>query len=356
MRILQLIDSLQTGGAERMCVNITNVLHANGHDITLCATRAGGPLERFITQDVKYYVLDKRSSLDVVVFGKLLKILKDDRIDVIHAHSSSLFWAIMAKFFIRDLKVIWHDHLGARLSDKKNNLLYRLLSFSVEAVITVNQELADWSRKNMKVSVERIQVLNNFSLLALVPHQSDPDYFTVVCLANIRPQKDHATLIRAIDILSELKIPKKLKVILAGSYEEGEYFNGLKSLVNELGLNGIIEFRGPVEDTATLLASADCGVLSSISEGLPVALLEYGIAGLPVVVTDVGQCADVTCHGKYGHVISTGGYESMADKLREILVNRDQAFIMGSAFRKHVIEKYGPGQFMDKYQTLLTRI
>ena len=118
----------------------------------------------------------------------------------------------------------------------------------------------------------------------------------------------------------------------------------------------LIEFRGSVEDTASLLASADCGVLSSNSEGLPVALLEYGMAGLPVVVTDVGQCEEVTGHGKYGHVISPGGYESMADKLREILVNRYQAFIMGSAFRKHVIEKYGPGQFMDKYQTLLTRI
>ena len=356
MRILQLIDSLNSGGAERMCINIANVLHENGYKVVICASRAAGPLENFISQGVNLYILRKKNSLDIAAFRKFLKIIRSSSIDVIHAHSSSLFWAIAAKLFTRNLRVIWHDHLGLKVSDRKTNRMYRLVSGQVDAIISVNDELAEWSRKNMKLSDERIQVLNNFSLLALVPHQSNPDYFTVVCLANIRPQKNHATLIRAIDIVSKFKLPKKLRVILAGSYDEGEYFNGLKSLVNELRLNEIIEFRGPVEDTATLLASSDCGVLSSISEGLPVALLEYGIAGLPVVVTDVGRCAEVTGDGKYGQVVQPDDQEAMADALREILENRDQAFIMGSAFRKHVLEKYGPTQFMDKYHTLLARI
>ena len=61
--------------------------------------------------------------------------------------------------------------------------------------------------------------------------------------------------------------------------------------MEEYNLNDIIQIAGSVVDTSSLLASADIGVLSSIFEGLPLSLLEYGLAGLPVVVTDVGQSA-----------------------------------------------------------------
>ncbi|MFZ2338124.1 MAG: glycosyltransferase [Bacteroidales bacterium] len=356
MRILQLIDSLGIGGAERMCVNIANVLHEDGYEVYLCATRAGGPLERFIDKDVNYFVLNKRSSLDILAFRKFIQIIRSNKIDVIHAHSSSLFWAVAAKFFFRNLKVIWHDHLGVRIRDRKKNPFYRLLSVKIDAVISVNDELADWSRKNMKVSDERIQFLNNFPLLTTLPHHPDPDYFTIVCLANIRPQKDHATLIKAIGILAERKLPKKLQVILAGSYDEDEYFNELRTLVQSMGLKEIIEFRGQVEDTATLLASADCGVLSSVSEGLPVSLLEYGMAGLPVVVTDVGQCAEVVDTGKFGRIVPPGDADVLANELFWIIQNRDSALQMGDTFRKHVNNEYGPVQFMRQYYSLLDKI
>ena len=163
-------------------------------------------------------------------------------------------------------------------------------------------------------------------------------------------------MIKAIGILAVRKLPKKLKVILAGSYDKDEYFNELRTLVDSLGLGEIIEFRGPVEDTAALLASADCGVLSSVSEGLPVSLLEYGVAGLPVVVTDVGQCADVVDYGKSGRLVPAGDHEAMADELRLYIENPEGARNMGIAFRTHVMAEYGPGHYLSKYQGLINRI
>jgi len=356
LKILQLIDSFHAGGAERMCVNIANVLHEQGYEVYVCATREGGPLEKFIDKDVNYFVLNKRSSLDILAFRKFVQIIRSNKIDVIHAHSSSLFWAVAAKFFFRNLKVIWHDHLGLRIRDREKTPFYRLLSVKIDAIISVNDELADWSLKNMKVPDERVRVINNFPLLTILPHHPDPDYFTIVCLANIRPQKDHATLIKAIGILAERKLPKKLQVILAGSYDEDEYFNELRTLVQSMGLKEIIEFRGQVEDTATLLASADCGVLSSVSEGLPVSLLEYGMAGLPVVVTDVGQCAEVVDTGKFGRIVPPGDADVLANELFWIIQNRDSALQMGDTFRKHVNNEYGPVQFMRQYYSLLDKI
>jgi glycosyltransferase involved in cell wall biosynthesis len=199
-------------------------------------------------------------------------------------------------------------------------------------------------------------MINNFPLLSPVERKPNPEYFTIVCLANLRPQKDHGTLIKAVELLLKQGHHKKIKVILAGSFDNSDYTCSIKLLINELSLQDIIEIPGPVEDTASLLASADCGVLSSISEGLPVALLEYGMAGLPVVVTDVGECAEVTGRGKYGHVVPPGNYEALAGKLKVLVENQAEGENIGKMFRAHILSEYGQEHFMQKYRYILSRL
>jgi len=356
LRILQLIDSLHAGGAERMCVNISNVLQAKGYEVILCATRGGGPLENAIIHGVKCFILYKKNSFDFFTFIRLLRLVKENGIEVIHAHSSSVFWAIAVKIRLPEIKIIWHDHLGLRIKDREKVFLYKLVSHKIDSIISVNKELYEWAGRNMKVLPENVLMINNFPLLNQVKRCPNSGYFTLVCLANLRPQKDHGTLIKAVALLVKQNLPKKLKVILAGSVDQSEYSNSIRALVKELNLQDIVEIPGPVEDTASLLASADCGVLSSVSEGLPVALLEYGMAGLPVVVTDVGECAEVIGQGKYGHVVPPGNYEVFADKLKVLVENQAEGENIGKMFRAHILSEYGPEHFMDKYRYILTRL
>jgi len=336
-----------------MCVNIANVLYENDYEVQVCATHEGGPLEKFILPGVRYQILKKRNSIDISAFRKFIKIIKTERIDLIHAHSSSVFWAVGVKFFVKSLKVVWHDHLGIRIYDRKNILFYRLISTKIDGIISVNQELAEWSRHNMNVPTERIVMINNFPLLNIIRRQSDPEMFTIVCLANLRPQKDHPTLIRAVAQLKEMELQKRLKVILAGSDDNQEYSNMIRVLISELRLGDIIKMPGSVEDTASLLASADCGVLTSLSEGLPVALLEYGMAGLPVVVTDVGQCAEVVNDGKYGILIKPGDSSELANSLLKLGNNKDFCEELAKGLKCNVKQNYGAGNFLKSYEKVL---
>ncbi len=86
-----------------MSVNISNALYEDGHEPILCATRKAGPLRNFLSEDIVFYCLNKKNSVDVVAFFKLLRIIKKHKITLIHAHSSSIFWAIGAKFFFSQL-------------------------------------------------------------------------------------------------------------------------------------------------------------------------------------------------------------------------------------------------------------
>ena len=339
-----------------MCVNIANVLHENGFDVQICATRESGNLEKYIVSGIKFHVLDKKSSFDLLAFRRLIKVLKQENIDLIHAHSSSLFWAIAAHGFVRKIKVIWHDHLGNRLRDHRNNLLYKAIPLKLNAIITANQDLAEWSSINMKVPKRQVVCINNFALITEIPRNTDPNYFTIVCLANLRPEKGHINLVRAISLLKSMQFRKTIRIIFAGAYKEDDYFSALIVLIRKLNLNDTIKIAGSVDDTAQLLAMSDCGVLSSEWEGLPVALLEYGLAGIPAVVTDVGKCSEVVGAGKYGRVVPPGKPYALANELAWIYYNPELACQMSRLFKEHVVAEYGKAHFLTQYQNLLSKI
>jgi glycosyltransferase involved in cell wall biosynthesis len=356
MRILQYIDSLMAGGAERMCVNITNALYENGYEVQACISRKAGPLEKAINPGIKLHVLQKKSFADIFAYIRFIKILRKEKIDVIHAHSSSVYWAVLTKILKKNCKVIWHDHLGKREHDSKGNFFYKLISPWVDAVIAVNNDQFRWAERNMRIKKGRIYQINNFPAMRSVPRKKEDSNFTIVCLANLLPVKDHPTLVRAISILSENKLPGHLRVILAGAYKKDEYFLKLVKLIDDLNLSQVIEIAGSVEDTAELLSQADIGALSSVSEGFPVSLLEYGLAGLPVVVTDVGQCSDVIGNGRFGKVVPPGDYEAFAKELLFLSLNKPVADSLGYELKKQIQKNYGPECFLVKYANLIKTI
>jgi glycosyltransferase involved in cell wall biosynthesis len=359
LKVLQLIDSLRAGGAERMCVNIANVLHENGIDVQICVTHEGGPLEKRICPGVKCHILNKRNFIDLIAFYRLNKIIQNEKIEIIHAHSSSLFWAVASKCFLPGVKIIWHDHYGLNEENNPERRIYKIISpFSakISTIISVNERLQKWSVENMKIAQSRVLVINNFPRLNQILHKSPSVCTTILCLANLRPQKDHSNLVRAIHFLHKKHPELKLKVKLAGIYWEDDYFTSIKQLIQGLNLYDIIHILGPVENIEHLLASADIGVLSSLSEGLPVSLLEYGLAGLPVVVTNVGKCAEVVGYGRYGKVVPPGNPEAFANELAWIIQNHTLSTQMGNDFKVNVNKNFGSEKFLIKYQELLVQI
>src|SRR5690606_34258120 len=136
---------------------------------------------------------------DFKAFNSLVSLVKENRIELIHAHLSSVYWAIGLKFFVPKVKLIYHDHDGLSENLKDGDRPFvKLFSGKIDAVIAVNSKLRDWSLKNLKLNSNRCLLINNF-----VPPLTNPDFrpekgekIRIVCLANLRMQKDQHTLIR----------------------------------------------------------------------------------------------------------------------------------------------------------------
>lgn len=349
LRVMQLIDSLDAGGAERVSVNLANALEQAGVKSYLCATRRGGALEQFVDSGVDLIILKKTKSFDLSALYKLYKFVKEEQISIIHAHSSSFFLAVQCKL-LTGVKVFWHDHYGkAEALSERSYLSIRIASYLFDKVIVVNEKLAIWSKERLHVRSENIVFLQNFA--QLLPQYTDMQLpgshdKRIVCLANYRPQKDHINLLKAFKFLHE-KYPE-WHLLLVGLDQHDNYSQQIKNYINTEYLEEHVHLLGSRSDTADILFKSTIGVLSSESEGLPVALLEYGLAKLPVVCTDVGQCSDVLGAGEFGIVVPAKCSDALAKSLLTLIEDIELRKVLAKKFHSHVLKNYSQKSVMTQ--------
>ncbi len=346
MRVLQLIDSLRSGGAERMSVNYANALAKRIDASFLCCTRMEGLLKSQLAPEVGYLFLNKKATLDVKSFLRLRKFVKENKVDFVQAHGSSWFMGVLLKISLPQLKLVWHDHFGKRAN---SNIKPGLLAFSsrnFDGIITVNPQLKAWAVKNLHC--KKVEYIPNFSSFngnySLSRMLQDQEGVKIVHLANLKDPKDHLTLLEAFRKLTQTH--SSVSLHLVGKDEKDNYSEQLKTFLNENDLEDKVYCYGERDEVESLLKQADIGVLSSFSEGLPVALLEYGLAGLPVVCTNVGECEAVV--GGAGLVVPPKDPEALFNALRFYLENKFERKKHSVAFHNRVVKVYSEKKTIDR--------
>jgi glycosyltransferase involved in cell wall biosynthesis len=221
--------------------------------------------------------------------------------------------------------------------------MYRLFSLQWAFVLSVNQQLALWSQQNLWLPASRVRYLPNFADLStpytdLSPNLPGKADQRIVCLANLRHPKDHLTLIHAFQKVHQ-QIPQA-HLFLIGKDSQDDYSEQLKSQIQAYNLKDQVHILGSRTDVAAILPQCAVGVLSSESEGLPVALLEYGLVGLPVVCTRVGQCAEVLDQGNAGILVPPKDADALAHAVINLLQNKDYAATLGERLQTRINQFY----------------
>ncbi len=357
LQILFLIDALNAGGAENVAVNLANELVVKNYEVSLCATRRGGPLQTGISPLVNYFCLNRSSRFDLFAAIRLAQFTRQQQVQIIHAHSSSLFIASLVKLFVPKIKLIWHDHFGAFAIQTRSTPLYRLFVQFADGVIAVNKTLADWSVNSLRVPPEKVWNLPNFVQkkevhpLTNLPGQPG---CRLVCVANLRPQKDHLTLVRAMKLVVEGEPLAHL--ILVGADNVPKVKENVWSEISYSGLKNQITWLGSRDDVQNILAGCDIGVLSSTSEGLPLALLDYGTAGLAVVATDVGECAEVLDHGVTGCLVPPRSPQDLANGILYFLGNPTVRIETGKNFQERVKILYSAATVIPRLEEIYQQV
>ncbi|MEP2934963.1 MAG: glycosyltransferase [Gilvibacter sp.] len=352
MRILQLIDSLAPGGAETVAVEYANQLQMVGEESFLCATRAEGLLKSRLNSEVGYLLLERKRTLDLFAFNRLVRFCKQNKIEMIHAHATSFFLAWMLKMRLPAIGFVWHDHYGdSENLSKRASATLQVASGYMDTIISVNAILKEWAEAKLKCNhvvflTNAVSDLDNEQVTDL--KLKGIEGYRIICLANFRAQKDHFNLINAFEQVNKA-IPKTSLHLVGKNWEDG-YFNDVNKAITTSKSNSHIYYYGPQSATGSLLRQATLGVLSSQSEGLPMALLEYGMAGLAVVSTAVGACEKVINNADY--CVPAGDSEALAKSMLSLLKAPEQMKTWQQQFKARVESDYSIQAIIPKLTTI----
>jgi glycosyltransferase involved in cell wall biosynthesis len=350
MRILQLIDSLEAGGAERMAVNYANALTDEIAFSGLVATRKQGPLVEQLDEKVKYLFLKRKSTFDVSAVFRLQDFVKKNKVDVVHAHSSSFFLGVLLKIIYPKVQLIRHDHYGnSEFLDKRPSLILSVTKFFFSGVIVVNQQLKIWSQEKLKIK-NCISLSNFYFQERNSNKQTTLEGLSgkrIVCLANLRSQKNHGLVLQVAKILKNTHSDWSFHLV--GKDWEDAYSEKIKSEISASGLEQTVFLYGAQLDVSNILRQSTIGILTSKSEGLPVALLEYGWQQKPVVVTAVGEIPLVIQDGVNGFLVPSEDIELFYAALVRLIVNHQLQDDFGSKLYQTVTEVFSARELIKKY-------
>lgn len=340
LRVLQLIDSLRPGGAERMAVNTANSLEPFVNGSFLCCTRQEGLLKEELKPEVGYLFLDKKSSLDPKAILKFTKYIRKNKINIIHAHGTSWFLGVLMKFSNK-VKLVWHDHYGESENLEARNIkVLKPLSGYFDGIISVNKVLKRWAEKTLKA--ERVIHLNNFIVENGIKSpfsklNGEINSFKIICVGNIRPQKDHLNLLRAFEIAAASN--RMISLHLIGEDPGTAYSKAVLEKISSSAAADRIFFYGSQKNISKILKQANLGILSSRSEGMPLALLEYGMAALPVVCTKVGQIPEVV--GNAGILVNPNNPKELAQAILSFAENNELCLLKGAELKSRISSRFG---------------
>ena len=354
LRIAHLIESDGPGGAERVVAGLAAALQAAGaHNVVFLPANGEGWLARELAGSgvaIEYFTIDRPLSPSCA--RGLVRAFHRHRIDVAHSHEFSMAlyggWAAWRTGVPHVITMHGSRYYNERL---QRRVALRLAIAVSDQVVAVSATLKQAIARDLHVPASKIAVLLNG-----VRHD-EPRRVTlreelrlsagdrlVVAVGNLYPVKGHAY---AIDALARLA-DRHPSVHLAIS-GRGELAGALLERARQHGLEGRVHLLGLRADVPAVLAAADLFVLPSLSEGLPLALLEAMFAACPIVATDVGQVRSALNSGAAGLLVPPANSEALAAALDRLLSDRAEARRLGNMAALHAAEEYDLSRMVQRY-------
>ena len=360
--VCQLLHSLTVGGAEVLAARIARQLSGHYRIVFACLDGLGALADDLQRDGFPVHCLERGSGLDVGCGRRLAQVLRQERVDLIHAHQyTPFFYAMVAGFFRRRPAVLFTEH-GRWHPDyprRKRILFNRTMLRRRDRVVGVGHSVAGALIDNEGIPARRVRVVyNGIDLQPFDRRSADqasireemgfgPQHQVLIQVARLDPLKDHLTAIRTLEQVLQRR--PEVRLILVG---EGPERARIEAEIERRGLQAFVRLLGLRRDVARLLAAADAFLLTSISEGIPLTLIEAMAAGLPVVSTSVGGVPEVVEEGRTGLLAPAGDPLGLAEAVLALLEHPARARAMGEAGRLRATDSFSEQAMLGAYREL----
>lgn len=354
LNIAHLIECDGPGGAERIVAALASALQAAGsHNVVFVPANGEGWIARELEGSgvaIEYFSIDR--PLSATCARGLVRAFRQHRIDVAHSHEFSMAvygaWAAWRSGVPHVITM----HGGRYYNDRfQRRLAMRAAIAMSDQVVAVSEPLAEAISNDLGVRRSNVMVLPNgvrYSEPGAITLRRELDLAPadrlMVSVGNLYPVKGHG---HAIDALAQLK-PRHPRLHLAIS-GRGDLEASLRERARERGVADRVHLLGLRADVPAVLAAADLFVLPSLSEGLPLALLEAMFAGCPIVATDVGQVRVALANGIAGVLVEPGDSAALAAGIDRMLADPTEARRLGGVAALRAAGEYDLARMVQRY-------
>lgn len=289
---------------------------------------------------------------NIKAYRQLRKVMKCDKYDLVHCHTP--MGGVIGRIAAKQAKIPYviytaHGFHFFKGSPLINWLLFypveRLLASITDVLITINEEDFDQANKfhirnkgavklipgvGIDTEIKSLEVDEDLKNLLGI----DDNKYIVTSVGELTKRKNHQVAIKAMKTV--IKNRTDIVYLICGT---GELESKLLQLVDELDLNKHVKFLGYRTDIEDILSISDCFLFPSLQEGLPVAILEAMVAGLPVVCSDIRGNRDLIKDGESGYVVEHQSIKKYAECIIKTVSDIENAKKFGD-YNKVRVKKY----------------
>lgn len=360
--VCHVLHSLHVGGAEVLVAGLARKLRGQCRFVFACLDDLGTLGAELRREGFPIEVLGRKPGVDMGCAWRLGSFLRRERVDVVHAHQyTPFFYGATARLLCRRPAIVFTEH-GRAFPDyprRKRMIANRILLERRDRVIGVGEAVRQALIRNEGISERRVGVIYNgidTGVFANAFHNRDavrhelgmgPNDVVILQVARLDYLKDHATAVRTMQRVCR-DVPAA-RLLLAG---EGPERGKIEALIESHQLSDRIRLLGLRKDVARLLRAADVFLLTSISEGIPLTVIEAMAAGVPVVSTRVGGVAEVIEDDDSGFLAGAGDDETLALRVHQLAQDPALRQRLGQRGRSRAATMFSQDQMHSRYLDL----
>ena len=328
-KIFHISGTTIPGGGPEHIFQLIKRLNQNEWEVAICTLKDGLYWEKFKSLNIKTYNLALRI-ISLKTACKFFLILRKEKPDIIHTHGKGpgLYGRLIGSFL--NIPVI-HTFHGFHYQDIPfptrwfHLAVETFLSLFTDQHIFVSTGEKNRARVLKFLDEENSTVIHNGvdheyidslsitrnKALKLSESENWEKNKILGTIARLSPEKGILCLLAAFSKAIK-KIPDLRLIIIGGCPEEhNDYYLKVKSLIDKENLTDYVRILGYRQDTVKILKCFDFYISSSVSEGLPISMLEAFASGIPTIATEIAGNKDILCNSTFGVLAEPGSPESL---------------------------------------------
>lgn len=357
IKILHIHGSADVGGAEKITFDLLNKIDTGFFDVRVLFDCEEGPI-------MLYYRNEGIEAFKSEGILKNSRFILNFKPDVVHLYGLRVNLKWRPVLMVMGFKNVIGAMMGLTNTEKVGFWRVRLdvwTSCFLKKYITNSMNVADYL-KVRGFPADKLEVIYNgievdkYKSLSVEGREDfkkhlgiPPDRVVISCVANLRIVKGHVFLIDALSALRELDF----SALMIG---EGTLKDTLIKYSIDKGLKDKIHFLGYMPDIPELLAITDIFTLSSLSEGMPVSIMEAMASGLPVVAADVGGVSELVVDGETGFLVPPRNPSLLAEKIKILIDNKTLRKTMGIKGQARVKDNFTLETMVKKTEEVYRRL